>query len=88
MSGSSAQSGSSSSLACPLTYAGRIAVVTTSITLGQLKVGQRVRWQGIDGNLRMLPWAGYPNGFQTVGPLGPHHETSSHQLSLASSDAM
>ncbi len=34
------------------------------------QLGGGVRWQGIDGNLRTLPWGGYPNGFQTVRVLG------------------
>ena len=41
-------------------------MVTTSITLGQLKVGQRVRWQGIDGNLRTLPWAATQTVFRPL----------------------
>ena len=33
----------------------RIAVATISIDLASLTVEQRVRWEGIDGNLRTLP---------------------------------
>ena len=45
----------------------RITAVTTSITLGRLTDGQRVRCQGIDGNLRTPPLAATQTVFRPLG---------------------